>query len=98
MCALQAPAASAPATAQPLSFPAHRRNPAPIAFPSSGGRIRLVIIGVHTPEFAFEKSASNVQTALKRNNIEYPVAQDNNSAGWNAYNNHYWPAQYVIDQ
>jgi thiol-disulfide isomerase/thioredoxin len=58
----------------------------------------LVIIGVHTPEFAFEKSASNVQTALKRNNIEYPVAQDNNSATWNAYNNHYWPAQYVIDQ
>ncbi|MTV18349.1 MULTISPECIES: thioredoxin family protein [Bradyrhizobium] len=58
----------------------------------------LVVIGVHTPEFPFEHSASNVQAALKRHGILYPVAQDNNSQTWNAYRNQYWPAQYVIDQ
>jgi len=58
----------------------------------------LVVIGVHTPEFPFERSASNVQAALKRHGILYPVAQDNNSQTWNAYRNQYWPAQYIIDQ
>ncbi|HEX7925874.1 MAG TPA: thioredoxin family protein [Bradyrhizobium sp.] len=58
----------------------------------------LVVIGVHTPEFPFEHSASNVQAALKRHGILYPVAQDNNSQTWNAYGNQYWPAQYIIDQ
>ncbi|WP_339029812.1 thioredoxin family protein [Bradyrhizobium symbiodeficiens] len=58
----------------------------------------LVVIGVHTPEFPFERSASNVQAALKRHGITYPVAQDNDSKTWNAYRNQYWPAQYVIDQ
>lgn len=58
----------------------------------------LVVVGVHTPEFPFERSASNVQAALKRHGITYPVAQDNESATWNAYRNQYWPAQYIIDQ
>jgi thiol-disulfide isomerase/thioredoxin len=58
----------------------------------------LVVVGVHTPEFPFERSASNVQAALKRHGITYPVAQDNNSQTWNAYRNQYWPAQYIIDQ
>jgi thiol-disulfide isomerase/thioredoxin len=58
----------------------------------------LVVIGVHTPEFPFERSASNVQAALKRHGITYPVAQDNESQTWNAYRNQYWPAQYIIDQ
>ena len=58
----------------------------------------LVVVGVHTPEFPFEHSASNVQAALKRHGIDYPVAQDNNSQTWNAYRNQYWPAQYIIDQ
>lgn len=58
----------------------------------------LVVIGVHTPEFPFERSASNVQAALKRHGITYPVAQDNESKTWNAYRNQYWPAQYIIDQ
>ena len=58
----------------------------------------LVVVGVHTPEFPFEKSAGNVQAALKRHGITYPVAQDNDSATWNAYRNQYWPAQYIIDQ
>ncbi|GMO12681.1 thioredoxin family protein [Bradyrhizobium sp. TM233] len=58
----------------------------------------LVVVGVHTPEFPFERSASNVQAALKRHGITYPVAQDNESKTWNAYRNQYWPAQYIIDQ
>ena len=43
-------------------------------------------------------AASNVQAALKRHGITYPVAQDNDSRTWNAYSNRYWPAQYIIDQ
>jgi thiol-disulfide isomerase/thioredoxin len=58
----------------------------------------LVVVGVHTPEFPFEKSAGNVQAALKRHGIRYPVAQDNEYATWNAYRNQYWPAQYILDQ
>ena len=58
----------------------------------------LVVVGVHTPEFPFERSAANVQAALKRHGITYPVAQDNDSRTWDAYRNQYWPAQYVIDQ
>lgn len=58
----------------------------------------LVVVGVHTPEFPFERSASNLQAALKRHGIAYPVAQDNNSKTWNVYRNQYWPAQYIIDQ
>ncbi len=58
----------------------------------------LVVVGVHTPEFPFERSASNVQAALKRHGITYPVAQDNASQTWNAYRNQYWPAQYIVDQ
>jgi thiol-disulfide isomerase/thioredoxin len=58
----------------------------------------LVVVGVHTPEFPFERSASNVQAALKRHGITYPVAQDNDSATWNAWRNQYWPAQYIVDQ
>lgn len=56
----------------------------------------LVIIGVHTPEFAFERETSNVEQAVKRFNIDYPVAQDNNYGTWRAYNNVYWPAEYLI--
>ncbi len=58
----------------------------------------LVVVGVHTPEFPFERSAGNVQAALKRHGISYPIAQDNDSKTWNAYRNRYWPAQYIVDQ
>ena len=58
----------------------------------------LVIVGVHTPEFEFEKSASNVQDAVKRFGIAYPVAMDNEYKTWQNYNNNYWPAHYLIDQ
>jgi thiol-disulfide isomerase/thioredoxin len=58
----------------------------------------LVIVGVHTPEFPFEAVKENVETALKRYNIKYPVAQDNSFTTWNAYSNRYWPAKYLVDQ
>lgn len=57
----------------------------------------LVIIGVHTPEFAFEKDQHNVGQAIRDLGIKYPVAMDNQYAIWNAYNNQYWPAHYLID-
>lgn len=58
----------------------------------------LVIIGVHTPEFEFEKDLSNVKDAVERLGIKYPVALDNNYETWKAYHNQYWPAHYLIDQ
>lgn len=57
----------------------------------------FVVIGVHTPEFAFEHDTANVENAIKMFHILYPVAQDNNYATWNNYNNQYWPAEYLID-
>src|ERR1700722_6089242 len=57
----------------------------------------LVVIGVHTPEFAFEKDAANVQKSLGDLKITYPVAVDSNYAIWNAFHNQYWPAHYFID-
>jgi cytochrome c biogenesis protein CcdA/thiol-disulfide isomerase/thioredoxin len=57
----------------------------------------LVIIGVHSPEFAFEKDAHNVEQAIHDLGITYPVAMDNQFAIWNAYKNEYWPAHYLID-
>ncbi|HTK04208.1 MAG TPA: thioredoxin family protein [Candidatus Eisenbacteria bacterium] len=57
----------------------------------------LVIIGVHTPEFEFERDRANVEAAVKRFGITYPVAVDNDYAVWNAYKNRYWPAHYFID-
>src|SRR3954462_13914852 len=57
----------------------------------------LTIVGVHTPEFPFEKDAGNVQDAIAQDGIKYPVAQDNKYATWNAYGNQYWPAHYLID-
>jgi cytochrome c biogenesis protein CcdA/thiol-disulfide isomerase/thioredoxin len=57
----------------------------------------LTIVGVHSPEFPFEKEAGNVEEAIERNGIRYPVAQDNDLATWSAYGNQYWPAEYFID-
>lgn len=57
----------------------------------------FVVIGVHTPEFEFEKETNNVENAIKQYHIHYPVAQDNNYATWNNFNNQYWPAEYLID-
>ncbi|MFC5374580.1 cytochrome c biogenesis protein DipZ [Brevundimonas faecalis] len=57
----------------------------------------LVVIGVHTPEFAFEKSPANVRDAVRRFGITYPVAMDNDFAIWRAFQNNYWPAHYFVD-
>jgi thiol-disulfide isomerase/thioredoxin len=57
----------------------------------------LVIIGIHTPEFEFEKVYQNVVDATKRLGIEYPVVLDNDYSTWNAYQNRFWPRKYLID-
>jgi len=58
----------------------------------------LVIVGVHAPEFEFEKNQENVKSAIAANHITYPVALDNNLDTWTNFNNNYWPAHYLIDQ
>jgi cytochrome c biogenesis protein CcdA/thiol-disulfide isomerase/thioredoxin len=57
----------------------------------------LTIVGVETPEFSFERDASNVSDAINQFGIHYPVVQDNEMGTWNAYGNQYWPADYLID-
>jgi len=57
----------------------------------------LVVIGVHTPEFAFERNEDNVRRAVSDLGISYPVALDNDYAIWRAFNNQYWPAHYFVD-
>ncbi len=64
------------------------------------GRYRaagLSIVGVHTPEFAFERRESNVRDAIAENDLRYPVGLDNDYGTWNAWSNRYWPAKYLID-
>jgi cytochrome c biogenesis protein CcdA/thiol-disulfide isomerase/thioredoxin len=56
----------------------------------------LVVVGVHSPEFAFEKEASNVEQAIEDNGLRYPVVQDNELGTWTAYGNQYWPAKYLV--
>lgn len=58
----------------------------------------LVVVGVHTPEFAFEKSNQNVKDAIARLKIEHAVAQDNSYATWKSFRNQYWPAVYLLDK
>ena len=57
----------------------------------------LVIVGVHRPEFTFEENRENVISAVERHGLQYPTAQDNASATWDAYSNRFWPAKYLID-
>jgi cytochrome c biogenesis protein CcdA/thiol-disulfide isomerase/thioredoxin len=65
---------------------------------SAYGHDGFVVLGVHTPEFAFEHVTSNVGAAVKRLGIRYPVVQDNDYGTWDAYSNQYWPAEYLIDR
>jgi thiol-disulfide isomerase/thioredoxin len=58
----------------------------------------FVVVGVHTPEFAFEREKANVETAIRRFGIKHPVAQDNQYRTWRAFENQYWPAAYLIDR
>src|SRR3954465_4594256 len=57
----------------------------------------LTVVGVHTPEFPFERETGNVKNAISADRIRYPVVQDNNYGTWTAYGNQYWPAEYLID-
>src|SRR5438105_5987157 len=57
----------------------------------------LVVVGVHSPEFRFEKDVDNVRRAAKDMKIDFPIAIDNDYAIWRALDNHYWPALYVVD-
>jgi thiol-disulfide isomerase/thioredoxin len=58
----------------------------------------LVIVGVHSPEFEFEKSVPNIRQAIKHYDVTWPVAVDSAMATWNAYGNQYWPAEYFVDK
>jgi thiol-disulfide isomerase/thioredoxin len=58
----------------------------------------LVVVGVHTPEFGYEKSSANVDAAIARLKIRHAVALDNDYATWKAFDNQYWPAIYLIDR
>src|SRR6266508_5869632 len=58
----------------------------------------LVVLGVHSPEFSFERVPGNVRAAVKRLGVGYPVALDNGYGTWKAYSNNYWPADYLVDQ
>jgi thiol-disulfide isomerase/thioredoxin len=58
----------------------------------------LVVVGVHTPEYDEERDPASVKAAIKRFGIDWPVAVDNENATWNAWNNQFWPALYLIDQ
>jgi thiol-disulfide isomerase/thioredoxin len=62
------------------------------------GDAGLTIIGVHSPEFEFEKVSANVASAIERYGIQYPVVQDNDMATWNNFGNRFWPAKYLFDE
>ncbi|GAB3839344.1 cytochrome c biogenesis protein CcdA [Kribbella italica] len=74
-----------------------RATPHLLAWDKAYKSLGLQIVGIHSPEFAFEKSAGNVQSAITKEKIGYPVGQDNNLATWTAYRNQYWPAKYLVD-
>jgi thiol-disulfide isomerase/thioredoxin len=58
----------------------------------------VAVVGVHSPEFAFERSRENVERAVRERGLEYPVGMDNDFVAWNAYGNRYWPTIYLIDR
>ncbi len=58
----------------------------------------LVVIGVHSPEFSYEKDVDNVKDAIARLEVPYAVALDNDFKTWRAFNNRYWPSLYLIDK
>jgi hypothetical protein len=58
----------------------------------------LVVIGNHFPEFSYEKELDLLKQAMRKLEVTYPVAQDNDGRTWSAYNNRYWPALYLIDK
>src|ERR671932_727767 len=81
-----------------LNTPGDRPLPLLEAWDRAYRKDGLVIVGVHTPEFAFEHSPANVRKATRRLGVRYPVALDNDYATWTAYSNQYWPAEYLVDR
>ena len=75
----------------------HRTLPYVRAWHEKYARHGLAVIGVHTPEFAFEADPENVRSAVNEMNVSYPIAIDNNYAIWRAFENEYWPALYLAD-
>lgn len=65
---------------------------------STWGTQGLVVVGVHSPEFAYEREEANVRRAIVRHGVTHPVAMDNDHATWRAYQNQHWPAHYLIDR
>jgi thiol-disulfide isomerase/thioredoxin len=57
----------------------------------------LIVVGVHTPEFSFERDVDNIRRAAREQHVDYPIAVDSDYAVWNAFDNHYWPAVYLVD-
>jgi thiol-disulfide isomerase/thioredoxin len=57
----------------------------------------VLVVGIHTPEFSYERDRDNVVAAMKKEGITFPIVMDNDYASWNAYNNRFWPRRYVID-
>ena len=74
-----------------------RQEPYVRAWSRAYGDDGLVVIGVHTPEFAFEHDIDGVRHATKRRAVDYPVVVDNDYEVWSAFDNHYWPALYFVD-
>ncbi|MFF1820732.1 cytochrome c biogenesis protein CcdA [Kribbella sp. NPDC058245] len=74
-----------------------RATPHLLAWNKAYKSLGLEIVGIHSPEFAFEKSAGNLDAAIRKEGITYPVGQDNNLATWTEYRNQYWPAKYLVD-
>jgi thiol-disulfide isomerase/thioredoxin len=58
----------------------------------------LTVVGIHTPELSFEREASNVAEAVRLQRLTFPIGLDNDFTAWHAYDIHYWPTQYLIDQ
>jgi thiol-disulfide isomerase/thioredoxin len=58
----------------------------------------FTVVGIHSPEFAFERSVQNVKRAVRQHRLEYPVGLDNDYVAWNAYGNRYWPTMYLSDR
>jgi thiol-disulfide isomerase/thioredoxin len=75
-----------------------RQEPYVRAWSQAYRRDGLVVIGVHTPEFSFEHDLDLVRQATEKRGIDYPVAVDNDYAIWSAFDNHYWPALYLVDR
>jgi hypothetical protein len=61
-------------------------------------QLDLTVIGVHSPEFTFERDVQNVERAVREHALKYPVGLDNEFVAWRAYGNRYWPTMYLIDR